>query len=153
VCTKNLQQFNEKYEGDVMSKTYKPIEATVAQGWILMFLIFVCITIIEFLNASINANLSIYTSEEGAAAMKVMVVLMLLHAFVPMLVVTYDVRWFRWFVAVLTFLFGLLMMGHEIMHIFVAKSRGFGVFDLLDFSHHVLAIWVAILAVRWARVQ
>lgn len=136
-----------------MYKTHKPIEATVAQGWILMFLIFVCITIVEFLNATVSGNLSIYTSDEGAAALRVMVMLMLLHAFVPMLVLTFDVRWFRWSIAVLTLLFGLLMIGHEVMHIFVAKNRDFGVFDLLDFSHHVLAIWVAILAVRWARAQ
>lgn len=134
-----------------MNKMHKPIEATVAQGWILMFLIFVCITIVEFLNASIGGNLSIYTSEEGAAALRVMVILMLLHAFVPMLVLTLNARWFRWAIAILTFLFGLLMIGHEIMHIFVAKNRAFGIFDLLDFAHHGLAIWVAILAVRWAR--
>ncbi len=116
-----------------------------------MFLIFVCITISEFLNATVSGNLSIYTSEEGAAALKVMVMLMLLHAFVPMLVLTLDARWFRWSIAILTLLFGLLMIGHEIMHVLVAKNREFGVFDLLDFAHHGLAIWVAILAVRWVR--
>lgn len=133
-----------------MNAMSKPAEALVAQGWILMFLIFVCITITEFLNATISGNLSIYTSEEGTTALRVMVMLMLLHAFVPMLVLTLNARWFRWAIAVLTLLFGLLMIGHEVMHVFVAKNRAFGVFDLLDFAHHGLAIWVAILAVRWA---
>ena len=31
------------------------------------------------------------------------------------------------------------------------KNREFGWFDLLDFSHQVLAMWVALLAVQWAR--
>jgi len=116
-----------------------------------MFLIFVCITIAEFLTATINNNLGIYTGEEGAIALRVMVVLMLLHAFVPMFVVTFQARWFRWAIVVLTLLFGVLMMGHEVMHLFIKKNREFGVFDLLDFAHHGLALWVSIIGIRWAR--
>lgn len=123
----------------------------VAQGWILMFLLFICIFVSEFLGAVISGNLSIYTSDEGAAGLKLMTGMMLLHAFVPMLVCSFDARWFRWAVAVLTLLFGLIMMGHEISHLFVIKNREFGRSDLLDLAHHALSLWVAAIAVQWAR--
>jgi len=128
-----------------------PTSRFVAQGWVLMFLLFVCIFVCEFLLAAINGQLAFYSGQEGKLALKVTVVVMLLHAFVPMLVYAFDARWFRWAIALLTMCFGLGMMLHEIAHVFVIKNREFGWFDLLDFAHHGLAVWVALLAVQWAR--
>jgi hypothetical protein len=134
-----------------MFSNYKAKEAVIAQGWILMFLIFVCTLMMEFLYAVIGNDLTIFTSQEGATGLKVMTLLMLLHAFVPMLVVTFQQRWLRWAVAILTMIFGLLMLGHELFHIFVLENRAFGLRDALDISHHCLAIWVSLIAVSWAK--
>ncbi len=135
-----------------MNPNRKPLELMVAQGWILMFLVFVCINLIEFLNASMRGTLQFFATTEGAVALRVIVVLMLLHAFVPMLVMHFESRKFRWGVAILTMTFGVLMFIHEIIHLFLVKDRSFGFFDALDFAHHGLAIWVSVIAVRWARV-
>jgi hypothetical protein len=134
-----------------MFRNYKSKEAVIAQGWILMFLIFVCMLVLEFLHAVIANDLSVYTNQEGKKGLQIMIYLMLLHAFVPMLVVTFQARWFRWFIAVLTMLFGVLMVLHEVNHIVILESRPFGLRDALDFAHHGLAIWVALIAVSWAK--
>jgi hypothetical protein len=126
-------------------------ETVVAQGWILMFLIFVGMLVMEFLNATITNNLSMYSSAEGKKGIQIMIYLMLMHAFVPMAVVSFKATWFRWFIAILTLCFGLLMVLHEVNHLFLIKDRIFGLRDALDFAHHGLAIWVACIAVRWAK--
>ena len=138
-------------EREMNNNNHTPTGSIVAQGWILMFLVFICIFIVEFLNAVIVGNLSLYTSAEGQIALKVIVLMMLLHAFVPMLVCTFNARWFRWAIAGLTLCFALAMIAHELVHIFIAKNKQFGLFDALDFAHHGLGIWVACVAVRWAR--
>jgi hypothetical protein len=135
----------------MMRKPHKPIETMVAQGWVLMFLLLVCIFLTEFLTASVGGNLAMYSSAEGIRGLHMMVILILLHAFIPMLVLTFEVHWFRWVIMILTLGFALIMMAHEILHLFVIKNRQFGTFDLLDFAHHGLALWVARLALRWAR--
>jgi len=129
----------------------KPLDLVVAQGWILMFLAFLCVNLIEFVNASTNGRLGFFMTREGGAALRVMVTLMLVHAFVPMLVVHFRARAFRWTIAALTMLFGLLMMAHEAAHLLLVRDRPFGFFDLLDITHHALALWVSAIAVRWAR--
>lgn len=128
-----------------------PTGNIVAKGWILMFLVLICIFLIEFLNAALDDNLAMFKSEEGATALKAIVLLMLLHAFVPMLVCTFHGRIFRWAIAGLTLCLTVAMIGHELAHLFIVKNREFGLFDMLDFAHHGLGVWVASVAVRWAR--
>lgn len=124
----------------------------VAKGWILMFLVFICIFVVEFLNAVLNDNLALFKGDEGAAALKIIVLMMLLHAFIPMLVCTFEGRAFRWFIALLTLSFTIAMIGHEVAHLFIVKNRKFGIFDMLDFAHHGLGIWVTSVAIAWARL-
>jgi Zn-dependent protease len=47
--------------------------------------------------------------------------------------------------------FGVVMMLHEIGHIFILENRIFGLRDALDFAHHGLAIWISLIAVSWAK--
>lgn len=122
----------------------------VAQGWILMFLILVCIVFLEFQSAVVDDRLDFYTTQEGTAAANVIVALMLVHAFVPVMVRSFDPRWFRWLVAALTATFGIVMIIHEILEMFILKTRPFGFTHLLDFAHHGLALWVSVVAIRWA---
>ncbi len=118
----------------------------VAQGWILMCLIFVSVLATQFMNVVICT----LVSKDGRTNLKVMAMLMMLHAIVPMLIYTFSARWFRWTIAGLTLFFGVAMIAHEI-HLFIVTQRTFEIFNLLDFAHHGLAIWVGLIAVRWAR--
>jgi hypothetical protein len=135
----------------MLFSTLKSKESIIAQGWILMFLLFLGMLVMEFLTAVVSGDLTAFTSAEGQTGMKIMIFLMLLHALVPMLVVSFKAVWFRWFIAVLTMFFGLFMVMHEVSHLFIVSNRTFGVRDALDFAHHGLAIWVALVAVAWAR--
>ena len=121
----------------------------VAQGWILMFLVLICIFLTEVSNNIFANELQIYQSSEGKMALKAMVMLMMLHAFVPMLVCTIDAPWFRWTVVGITGMLTLVMVGHEIMDM-VRNVREFSIFHMLDFTHHVLGVWVTLIALAWA---
>ncbi len=111
-----------------------------------MCLIFVSTLAIQFMNVVICT----LVSTDGSTNLKLMATQMMLHAFVPMLIYTFNARWFRWAIAGLTLFFGGAMIVHEI-HLFIVMKRGFEILNLLDFAHHGLAIWVGLIAVRWAR--
>lgn len=128
----------------------RPLEPLIAQGWILMFLVFVCIHVTGFLVAGVRCEPNAFSGRDGATALQALVALMLLHAVMPVLVMTVGRRWFRWAVAGLALLSGAGMLVHEI-HLLVVRGGGFGAANLLDVSHHVLALWVGALALRWAR--
>jgi len=129
-----------------MSNDQGSTASIVAQGWILMCLIFVSMLAAQFMNVVICT----LGSKDGGANFKVMAMLMVLHAFVPMLIYTISAGWFRWTVAGLTLFFGVAMSVHEI-HLLIATQRSFDILNLLRFAHHGLAIWVGLIAVRWAR--
>lgn len=122
----------------------------VAQGWILMFLALICIFLTEFATSVIQDDLSVFKSREGENGLKVMVLLMLLHALVPMLVCALNASWFRWTVVGITGVLAGVMLAHEVAHL-VTGTKPFGIFHLLDFAHHGLGIWVTFIAIRWAK--
>jgi len=133
-----------------MNNDRKSAGSIVAQGWILMFLVLICIFLTEFATSVIQNDLSMLRSKEGEKALKAMVVLMLLHAFVPMLVCTWNAPWFRWAVVGITGVLAVAMLAHEIVHL-VTGTKPIGIFHLLDFAHHGLGIWVTFIAIRWAK--
>lgn len=133
-----------------MNNDHKALGSIVAQGWILMFLVLICIFLTEFATNVIQDNLAIFKSREGEKALKVLVLLMMLHAFVPMLICTFDAPWFRWTVVGITGVLTVIMVAHEIVDL-VIGARAFGVLHLLDFAHHSLGIWVSVIAIRWAK--
>jgi hypothetical protein len=117
----------------------------VAQGWILMCLIFVGMLATRFMNDVICA----LGRKDGEVQLKTMAMLLVLHAFVPMLIHTFSARWFRWAIAALTLTFGAAIV-HDI-HFFIVAPGNVDILHLLDVAHHGLAIWVGWIAVRWAR--
>jgi hypothetical protein len=136
--------------GNEMTSEKMSAENRVAMGWILMFLVFICIFLTEFVASVLGDDLSIFKSREGEMALRAMVVLMMLHAFVPMLICVVDSAWFRWLIVLVTGLLTVALMGHQIGHL-VTATKPFSIFHLLDFSHHGLGIWTTVLAVQWAR--
>jgi hypothetical protein len=133
-----------------MNNHHRSTGSIVAQGWVLMFLVLICIFLTEFATSVIQDDLSMFRSREGEEALKAMVLLMLLHAFVPMLVCALNASWFRWTVVGITGVLAVLMLAHEIVHL-VTGTKPFGIFHLLDIAHHGLGIWVTLIAIRWAK--
>lgn len=133
-----------------MNNDHKSTGSIVAQGWILMFMVLICIFLTEFAISVIQDDLSVFKSREGENGLKVMVLLMLLHAFVPMLVCALNASWFRWTVVGITGVLAGVMLLHEVVHL-VTDTKPFGIFHLLDFAHHGLGIWVTFIAIRWAK--
>ena len=133
-----------------MEKKAENLAGIVAQGWILMFLVLICIFLTEFVASVISGDFSMLRSKEGERALHGLVLLMVLHAVVPMLVLTVNWRQLKWAVTAITGVLAVIMVGHEIMHL-MNGTIPLGFFHVLDFSHHGLGIWTTIMAIRWAR--
>jgi len=72
-----------------------------------------------------------------------------IYVFVPMFVLIVSARWFRSVVVGVTVLMTLFFVAHEISHL-LSGDKPFGIRHILDFSHHILGVWVTIAATKWA---
>ncbi|WP_265706905.1 TubC N-terminal docking domain-related protein [Verminephrobacter aporrectodeae] len=61
-------------------------------------------------------------------------------------------RWFRCVIAGVTIMATLFFVAHEIAHL-LTGDMPFGMRHALDFSHHLLGIWVTTAAIQWARID
>lgn len=120
----------------------------IAQGWTSMFAVFIAGVCIEIAKGGALDDPGRAGRHLGMAGIQLVLVLSSLYALMPMLVRSFDARWFRWVVVGLSVLVSLFMVAHEISH--WRTDRPFGVLHALDITHHVLGAWVTVLSVRWA---
>jgi hypothetical protein len=122
----------------------------IAQGWTMMFLLFLSILLMEFMSLSVEGNLREFQGEQGVRQVRVLVVLMVLHAVMPLLILRVDAPLFRWCVAVFAGMLTLAMAGHQWVHV-IKGDKPMGVLHLLDLVHHALGTWMTAASVQWAR--
>lgn len=133
-----------------MNSENKQLRELVAIGWIMMLMVIVLMFIIDLSKSAIYTDFSKWASDPGYGGLKALIVVLTIYLFMPMLIRTVNARWFRWTVVVLTIFFTLFFIAHQISHM-LAGDKPMSIFHVLDFSHHVLGIWTASLAVIWAR--
>jgi hypothetical protein len=122
----------------------------IAQGWVMMFLVFIAVLMMEFVTASVADDLSIFRNPDGQRMLRVVIFVVMLHALMPLLVWKLDAAWFRWTVLCITGVFTVAMIGHQWIHV-LRDDRPVGLLNLLDITHHVLGLWVTTAAWRWVR--
>ena len=133
-----------------MHRPSSHLHHTIAQGWTVMFLLFLSILFFELSQGVINDDLSMFRSSDGRRAWRVAVLLIAVHALMPVLVCLADGRRFRWTVFVVTLVQTIALIVHQLVHLFNGE-KPFDAFQCLDVLHHALGIAVAALAWRWAR--
>lgn len=133
-----------------MNRSPIDLRSAIAQGWTVMFLLFVSILFFELSQGVINDELSMFRSEAGRRAWRVAVLLIAVHASTPMLVCLVDGRRFRWALFGVTLVQTLALIVHQVVHL-VNGEKPFDAFQCLDALHHALGIAVSVLAWRWAR--
>lgn len=124
--------------------------AMVAQGWTLMFMVFVSNLVIDLIKNAVRGDATQWAQHLGMPGVQLLLVVMAIYALMPMLVRSLSAPWFRFTVVGLTVFMGLFVGAHEISHL-SPNDKPFGIFHTLDLTHHVLVIWVTVAAVRWSR--
>ncbi|RZI42233.1 hypothetical protein EGT07_13510 [Herbaspirillum sp. HC18] len=127
------------------------LRAIVVLGWSMMFMVLLAMFVTDLARSAIAENFSDWAQDMSYGGLLVMLVVMSFYVFMPMLVLTVGARWFRFFVVGITALMTLFFIAHEIAHL-LAGDMPFGVRHVLDFSHHILGVWVTAAAMMWARM-
>lgn len=126
-----------------------PVELTIALGWTLMFVLFVCVFVSKFPSATVYGTLAGCMTEQGSDAMHLMVALLLAHPFVPVLVMTVRAEWVRWVASLCALGIGWILIVNN-AYLYMSRGYEFAVYDLFNFAHQALALWMGLVAFRWA---
>jgi hypothetical protein len=145
------QRSNPNNGGHAMLQTANDrFRAMSAQGWTLMFMVFVSNLVIDLIKNTVRGDSTQWAQHLGMPGVQLLLVVMVIYAIMPMLIRSLSAQWFRFAVVGLTVFMGLFVGAHEISHL-SPTDKPFGIFHTLDVTHHVLVVWVTVAAVRWAR--
>jgi hypothetical protein len=128
------------------------LRSIVAQGWTLMFVVFVANLVIDLVKNTVGGAVvqTRWAGHLNMGGVQFILVIMALYALMPMLVRAVSAPWFRWAVVGLTVFMALFVAAHEVSHL-SPVDKPFGLFHALDITHHLLAIGVTVAAIGWAR--
>ena len=131
-----------------MNKTNRNLSAIVAQGWTMMFIVFIANMTIDMTKCAVLANCPVWASHIGIGGVKFITVIMVIYAVMPMLIRSISAQWLKYFVVAMSVFITLFYVAHELTHL---KDKEFGIYHALDICHHLLGIWVIVAASQWAR--
>jgi hypothetical protein len=133
-----------------MKGNYSKYRDLTAQGWILMFIIFLAMFVVDLTHSAILQDFTKWQKDPGSAGLSILIIIMAIYALMPMLIKSIQAKWFRRTVIGVTVFFTLFFVAHQITHL-LAGDKPFGVMHVLDFSHHVLGVWVIVVATLWLK--
>lgn len=127
------------------------LRAVVVLGWVQMCMVMVAMFVVDLSRSAIEQDFSNWARDMSAGGLLVMTGIFGLYFFMPMLALVSQARWFRYVIAGVTIFVTLFFVAHEIAHL-LTGDMPFGLRHVLDFSHHILGVWVATAAIQWARI-
>jgi len=135
-----------------MQQRYDALQSRIAQGWTSMFFMVLCGFLTDLIKSAVGNDFDKWKTDPGYMGLSMVSVVMAIYIFMPMLIRTINAHWFRWLVVVLTVFFSLFFVAHQVAHA-LSGTRPFDMIHVFDFGHHILGIWVTVLASRWARQE
>lgn len=119
-------------------------------GWVMMFLIFLAMFVIDLTKSAIAIDFAKWSHDPGNGGLKVLIIVMLFYAFMPVLIKMTNARWFKFVAIGLAVFFTLFFIAHQLTHI-VAGDKPTGLMSLLDIAHHILGVIVIYASIGWLR--
>jgi hypothetical protein len=127
------------------------LRLNIAIGWIMMFFVLLAMFVVDLAKSAINENFENWSQDMNEGGLMIMLVIMCIYIFIPMLTLVINAKWYRGFVIGITAFITLFFIAHEIAHM-LTGDMPFGLRHILDFSHHILGVWVTIAAVKWSKI-
>jgi len=135
-----------------MQAPYDELRSRIAQGWTAMFFMVICGFLSDLIKSAVTADFTKWDRDPGPIGLNIVSCVMAIYIFMPVLIRAVKAQWFRWLVVTLTVFFSLFFVAHQVAHA-LSGTRPFDIVHVFDFGHHILGIWVTVLAVRWAREE
>jgi hypothetical protein len=123
----------------------------LAQGWTAMTFCAIAGFLMDLVKSAVYNDFTKWANDPGPIGLNIVSTVVAIYIFMPVLIRTVSATWFRWTLMGLTAFFGLFFLAHQIAHA-MTNSRPFDIIHIFDFCHHLLAIWMVVLASRWARL-
>lgn len=133
-----------------MNKNDQWLTDILAQGWVLMFILFVANMVLDMTRCAVQGDCTVWTKHLGAMGVSMVTVIMAIYAAMPLLIRTFSHPVFKVAVSAITVFITLFYMAHEATHL-RAGDKPFGVFHTLDILHHVIGVWMVAVSVMWVR--
>ncbi|MBX2809742.1 MAG: hypothetical protein KTR20_14045 [Cellvibrionaceae bacterium] len=133
-----------------MQYSFSKYRDLAAQGWVMMFLLVLSMFVINLVKSSIFQDFSGWQFDPGEGGLLILVVVMVVYAFMPMFIKTFQARFFRIIAIIVAVFFTLFFIAHQLNHMIV-DGRPIDFLQTLDFAHHIMGSWVAVLTFLWLR--
>jgi hypothetical protein len=119
-------------------------------GWIVLLQAVVVMYVVTFLRAMIDNDFTDFIRHPGHGGANLMIVVMTIYLFIPVLVKIADWVIFRWVIFGVSIFFFLFFVAHQLTHM-IMDGIPLNMAHLVDFAHHIIALWVIYSAFKWAR--
>lgn len=134
-----------------MQSTEENLRRSIIVGWINLLQLIVVMFLVSLVRSAIANDFTSFGKDPGNLGLDIMIVIFSIYAVMPVLVKMFDARAFRWLLVGVSIFFLLLFIAHQITHMVVDKMP-LNIYHLLDFSHHLIMVWVIFCTIQWARL-
>jgi hypothetical protein len=121
----------------------------ISKGWSGMLFLLFFMMLSDLVNCGMNNDFSLLTKDPGISGLWFIAIMTMVNVCVQIAIQTFDNRIFRWVVFGLTVVYTLLFVAHQAIHI--AAGEGIDIHFFLDLTHHILGVWAAVFAYKWAK--
>ena len=127
------------------------IRSIIVQGYVGMLFLLVMMTVSDLTVAGLSQNFDLLQNDPGTVGLWMTAVVLCINVLIQIAVRTFDGKKFRQSIYVLSIIYMLLFVAHQIFHF--AVGDGVTIDLLYDITHHIIGIWVIIYAFKWSRLK
>lgn len=127
------------------------IRSVIVQGYVGMLFLLVMMTVSDLTAAGLSQNFDLLQNDPGTIGLWLTAVLLSFNVLIQIAVRTFDGKKFRQSIYVISIIYMLLFVGHQIFHF--AAGDGVTIDLMYDITHHIIGIWVIIYAFKWAKLK
>ena len=134
----------------ISEPNYRAVVATSWGGMLALLLAMLMVSPLQYaMNGQYEALTWVLREDPSPLGLQVLIVMLCLNALVQVTVHARSCRTAKVSVFILSVLYGLFFLAHNIVH--MISGEALGLQSILDFTHHVLAGFAVWAAWRWQR--
>lgn len=133
-----------------MSEKERYYQISIMFGWLVLLHVVVIMFLISLLLGAVENDFSEFNTHPGEEGVNIMIVVFMSYAVMPLLVRLLTNIICRWIFFAFSILAFLLFLSHHLTHVFVDRDP-MTIFNILDFTHHAVSIFLMVLTFFWAR--
>lgn len=132
---------------NVQKEEYIQTRNIITKGWSGMLFLLLLMMITDIVECGMKNDFHFLIKDPGIIGLWIIVTVAIINVIIQIAVQTFEGKKFRWFVFILTLLYTLFFVGHQIKHL--SMGEGMDVHFFLDIAHHLLGGWSTIFAYKW----